>query len=390
MFAVWSGINESSHQITTIESLLEKDSIDRQSVLAKQSDYGSAAYYSFHLTYSTPSAFAFSAMGQRDIYPWKHRVRMLAIEGQIYETDAGNPELSFLGRFDFAFLVSVLMPLFVIFLLHDLRSAEREAGRYDLLVTTAGRQQSLWIARAFILCSTLGVALLIPLIISALITQVSLVSMSQIVLVVIGHLIFWALLAFVFSASKLAIKQSSAQIASVLLSIWLVVTVLVPVVSDLAIDEMVHSPSGGDIVLTQREAVNDAWDLPFAATWDEFLKVHPQWKDNTEMSSQFEWKWYYAFQQVGDQKANSLSQAYRSATLEKDRLAGLFAFVSPPMLTQRLMSSIAETDTLAAMRYEQKVRDYHQALRLFYYPLLFTESDFDLDEMSELPQFSNF
>ena len=389
VFAVWSGISETRFQLNTIDRLQEKDDIDRKSVLAKQKDYGSAAYYSFHLTYSAPSAIAFAAMGQRDIYPWKHRIRMLAIEGQIYETDADNPELSFLGRFDFAFLVSVLLPLFVILLLHDLRSAEREAGRYDLLITTARKRQRLWLSRAIVLSSALAIVLLAPFVIGAMVTQAPLASVGLITLVVIAHLLFWMLLTLGFTASSVAAKQNSAQIASVLLSIWLVVTVLIPVGSDLAIDEMVESPNGGEIVLTQREAVNGAWDLPFNATWNEFLATHPQWKDKTQMGDSFEWKWYFAFQQVGDQKAEYLSKSYRTATLEKNTLAGRFSLMSPPMLTQRLMSSIAETDTNAAILYELKIREYHKELRDFYYPLMFNEKEFTLETLSGLPKFSN-
>ncbi len=389
VFAVWSGISETRSQINTIERLIEKDAIDRASVLAKQKDYGSAAYYSFHLTYSAPSDIAFAAIGQRDISPWKHRIRMLAIEGQIYETDADNPELSFLGRFDFAFLVSVLLPLFVILLLHDLRSAEREAGRYDLLISTSRSKQRLWLSRAIALCSALCIALLVPFIIGALITQAPLTSVGLITLVVIVHLLFWMVLALGVTASKFAAKQSSAQIASVLLSIWLVVTVLIPVGSDFAIDAMVENPNGGEIVLTQREAVNDAWDLPFNTTWGDFLTTHPQWEDKVQMGESFEWKWYYAFQQVGDQKAEILSKAYRTATLTKNTLAERFALMSPPMLTQRLLSSIADTDTNASIKYEQAIREYHKALRHFYYPLMFNEAEFTLETLSGLPQFSH-
>ena len=389
IFAVWSGISETRSQVNTIERLQQKDAIDRHSVLAKVKDYGSAAYYSFHLTYSAPSAISFAAMGQRDIYPWKHRIRMLAIEGQIYETDADNPELSFLGRFDFAFLVSVLLPLFVILLLHDLRSAEREAGRYDLLISTARKQQNLWLSRAIVLCLALVIVLLVPFAIGALVTQAPFASVGLITLVVIAHLLFWMVLTLVVTASKFAAKQSSAKIASVLLSVWLVITVLIPVGSDLAIDEMIESPNGGQIVLTQREAVNDAWDVPFDATWHDFIATHPQWKSKTQMGDSFEWKWYYAFQQVGDQKAEKLSKAYRTATLEKNKLAQRFALLSPAMMAQRLMSSIAQTDTNAAIQYELKIREYHKQLRNFYYPLMFNEKEFRLETLSGLPTYSN-
>lgn len=391
VFAVWSGIKESQAQTETINRLLDKDNVDRESVVSKQQSYGMAAYYSFHLTYDEPSELAFAAMGQRDVYPWKHRVRMLALEGQIYETDSDNPELSFLGRFDFAFLVSVLLPLFVILLLHDLRSTEREAGRYDLLIATAKKQKNLWFARATVLSLALATALLLPFIVGSIITGAPVAEVGLIIILVVAHLLFWMLLTLGYNASQRAMTQSSAQIASVLLSLWLMVTVLVPVTSDLIIDETVNSPNGGDIVLTQREAVNDAWDLPASVTWDAFLSTHPQWQGKTQMdSTSFEWKWYYAFQQVGDQKAEQLSQAYRDATQQKDELADLLSLLSPPMLTQRLMSSVAQTDTQAAMKYEQKIRDFHQALRNFYYPLMFNKAEYRLDAMAELPNFSDY
>ncbi|GAB2699098.1 DUF3526 domain-containing protein [Aliiglaciecola aliphaticivorans] len=390
IFAVWSGLSEMQSQSTTIERLKEKDKIDRDSVIAHQPDYGMAAYYTFNLTYSEPSSLAFAAIGQRDVYPWKHRIRMLAIEGQIYETDADNPELSFLGRFDFAFLISILLPLFVILLLHDLRSSEREAGRYDLLLTTAVKQKFLWFPRAFVMSSALGGVILVPFIVGAIISGASFVETAFTIMVVVAHILFWTLLIFWYTSSRLSSNQNSTKIASVLLSVWILVSVLIPVASDVAIDNMVTSPSGADILLTQREAVNDAWDLPESDTWDAFLADYPQWKDHIDMGPTFEWKWYYAFQQVGDKKVSELSKAYQQATLKKDTLAGKFALLSPPMLTQRLMSSLAKTDTRAAMQYEQDIRAYHEALRHFYYPLLFTRAEYSLETMSTLPKFSDY
>jgi len=252
-FSVWSGITETQAQENTIERLLEKDKLDRTKALEKQSSYGGAAYYSFHLTYFPPPPLAFAAMGQRDIYPWKHRVRMLALEGQIHETDADNPELSFLGRFDFAFLVSVLMPLFVILLLHDIRSSEREAGRFDLLVVTARNQHTLWTARALVLSTALMLALLLPLFIGAVIMQVSLSKVGVMALITFGNLVFWGAVTIFVGKLMTMRGQSSPRIASALLALWLVLAVIVPVVSDTTINKAVKSPNGGDLLLLQRE-----------------------------------------------------------------------------------------------------------------------------------------
>ena len=136
VYAVWAGMAEVKLQRESIAWLQEQDSIARDQALQKQSDYGGVAYYSFHLTYDAPSYLAFAAMGLRDETAWKHRIRMLALEGQIYERDAGNPVFALVGRLDFAFLMAVIWPLVLIMLMHDLKSSERIAGRYNLLVST--------------------------------------------------------------------------------------------------------------------------------------------------------------------------------------------------------------------------------------------------------------
>ena len=67
-------------------------------------------------------------------------------------------------------------------------------------------------------------------------------------------------------------------------------------------------------MLTQREAVNGAWDKPVEAKWEKFIGTHPQRADYTaydpKRDGSFNWKWYFAFQQVGDESASELSSAY--------------------------------------------------------------------------------
>ena len=100
------GLQESDSELAMIDRIKTLVAEDREYNLAQQNDPGGAAYYVFHFTYDPPSSLAFAARGTRDELPWKHRLRMLALEGQIYETDAGNPELSKIGKLDFAFVAA--------------------------------------------------------------------------------------------------------------------------------------------------------------------------------------------------------------------------------------------------------------------------------------------
>jgi ABC-2 type transport system permease protein len=385
-FAVLTGLSEVNQQRETIQRLKLADEIDRKEAQEKYDSPGMLAYYTFHLTYSEPSDLAFAALGERDIYPWKHRVRMLALEGQIYESDSQNPELAQAGKIDFVFVISALSPLFIILLFHDLIASERNSGRYDLLLSTAKSKYALWWSRGSVRFFSLLVCLMLPFYIGALISATGISSILIVTAWCIAYLAFWTTLA-VWLGKKVA---SAPRIASGLIACWVLLTFVLPILSDLIINHSVESPKGGDILLVQREAVNDAWDLPVSVTMQDFVAVHPDYKGYQHVGESFDWGWYYAFQQVGDQKAADLSRGYRAAAAKKQELAAYATFISPPLLLQRKLTRLAQTDALAAFEYEQQIREFHRALRLVHYPWLFNHTEFDKAQLTLLPQFDNF
>jgi ABC-2 type transport system permease protein len=380
--AVTLGLIEIDNQRKELADLQTLDAAERAVVLAEQSDWGSAGYYTFHLTADAPSDFAFAAIGKRDVSPWKHRVRMLALEGQIYETDASNPDFALIGRFDFAFIASLLAPLFVIFLLFDLRSGERAAGRLELLEASQG-QRSLWPIRAGLRIGLLTLAVVLPLWAGGLWSGASALIMLLATLAVALYLVFWGVVSLYLAKAK----WTSSVNLTVLLGVWLGLCAVLPAMLNTAIDRAVPLPDGGEIMLTQREAVNDAWDLPKAATMTPFIERHPDLAAYADVGESFTWNWYYAFQQVGDQTAEPLSQAYREGREKRDHLTGLASFISPATALERGLERLAKTDTRAALRYEDSVRDFHAELRDYYYPRLFEEREFSVDAAADLPQF---
>jgi ABC-2 type transport system permease protein len=140
--------------------------------------------------------------------------------------------------------------------------------------------------------------------------------------------------------------------------------------------------------MTQREAVNDAWDLPKATTMNAFWERYPEWNEYKLKEGSFDWSWYYAFQQVGDQKTEPLTMAYREGRLERDRLAGILSLLAPPILLERSLQALAKTDFSAAIAYEDRVRDFHKELRDFYYQKMFREEAFDNKLLKYLPVFA--
>ena len=379
------GRAEVERQQSSIDRMRVMDVTERADLIDTFEDYGSAAYYNFYATWDEPSELAFTALGQRDVAPYMLRVRMLALEGQIYETDTLNPELGLSGRFDYEFVVAFLLPLFIVFLLHDLISSERESGRLPLLTATAGSGVRLWVPRAGLRALAALVCVLLPLWAIAAADGVGAWQSARVSAIVIVQIAFWSAITLWLAR----LPKPSSAIAAMLVSVWLVLSLLVPLVAKTLVDRASPVVEGADIALLQRETVNDAWDLPKAATMDRFFEAHPEWSNTRPITEQWHWKWYYAFQHVGDMTAEGLSTNYRRSIAERDRLSGFAALLSPAVAVQRAMQRVARTDVAAALDYDRSIRDYHASLRQFYYPRLFDERPFDAEDLTEAPSFDS-
>jgi len=383
-FSVWTGTEEINQQRETISRLIKADQIDREDVIDKKSDYGSMAYYTFNLTYSPPSELAFAALGSRDSMPWKHRIRALALEGQIHESDTGNPEMALTGRIDFNFMISILAPLLVILLLHDLKASEMKNGREELLSVTSRKKNSIWLSRVFVSIFSISICLLIPFWIASVINMAGLGPVLLVSFLTAAHIALWAFICY-WASKK---SRSAPHIASGLLGAWLLVTFIIPAGSSVFIERTVTGPQGGEILMAQREAVNDAWEIPIEITMAEFVKTYPEWKGHTSMDGLFDWKWYFAFHQVGDQKVQPLVSSYRKMIEKRYDNAGWVSLVSPATFVSRTFTRLANTDPISAWEYEDRVRAYHTSLKEYFYPYLFKKVEFDKRELDKLPKYN--
>ena len=380
VLAVGMGLRHVELQREEIRVLQSSTLADLEASVIGQPDPGSAAYYGFRLVYDPPSNLAFAARGVRDDLPWKHRLRLLALEGQIYENDPGNPELGQAGRIDYAFLISVLSPVLVILMLHDVVGQERRQNRYDLLAATSGNAGTLIRWRAGLRSALLAVALLLPFVVAALWSGARPLLVLQLVAVTLVYIVAWGAVV-VWTARRAA---SAATTATILLGLWTLTVLVVPLAAGAIAERSVPVPQGGEILLQQRETVNDAWDLPEEVTMDAFAASHPELADHTTLAAGFDWKWYFAFQQVGDESVADVSKALREGIRSRDEIMAKVAWIAPPLLVDRLFTRLARTDMAAFQRYDACVRDYHASLRHAHYPMLFGQEPFDAAEMVKI------
>lgn len=383
--SVWAGMAEISRQKETIARIQPQQAADVAAIakwVSKEGDAGNAAYYTFHATWDNPSPLAFAAIGQRDVAPYILRVRALGLEAQLYESENYNAELALPGRFDWAFVLTYLAPLFVIVLLHDLKSGEREASRFTMLVAMARSEAGLWRRRIVLRLGLLWLVLVLPFAAGALLSGANFGGTLLFLAVAAAYLVIWTALCLLVGRNG----WSSVTNAATLAASWLVLTLILPALAHLGINAAVPVRQGVELTLEQREKVHSGWDRPKEETMQAFFKVHPEWQNTKLVEGGFHWKWYYAFQHLGDLAAAPQAKAYRAGLKTRDQWTSRIGFVLPAVGVQSLLHRAAQTDLRAGLAYQDRIRAYHKRLRRFYYPYLFNETPFREAEFGKLPK----
>jgi ABC-2 type transport system permease protein len=181
-------------------------------------------------------------------------------------------------------------------------------------------------------------------------------------------------------------QRSSSFNAVVLLGVWLGLLVLVPSLLNVYVTAARPVPQGLALTMQQREAIHGGWDQPKAETMTRFFVDYPQWRDTTTIKERFVWRWYYAFQYLGDKSAAPQATAYAQGLRQRYDLVGRLAWLSPAIVLQTSLNALAGSDLPAHLAFQQSATRYHDALRAFYYPFLFGQRPFTHADYSREPQ----
>lgn len=386
LLAVWSGLREVARQQQTIARLadLQQQDLAAQALKhGRSGDAGSAAYYTFHSSWDPPSPAAFLALGLRDAAPYVLRIRALALQAQLHEGESFNPELALAGRFDFAFVLVYLAPLFLIALLYELVSGERRAGRLGTLLALPGGGRGLWLRRAGLRVGLVFACLVLPVLAGAACSGLPLPALASVLLCTAAYLAFWSGLSLCLAAGG---RSSAAQALS-LMGCWALLTLVLPTLAQAVLARAVPVHQGVDLMLAQRQAVHGAWDLPREATLAQFFRSHPEWRQTAPLPAGFHWKWYYAFQQLGDERVAPQVADYRQGLIARQAWTERLGWLLPGVGVQAALHRQAETDLRAQLAYQDAVAEFHARLRAFYYPFLFQERRFTPEDFAAQPVF---
>ncbi len=358
-------------------------------------DAGEVAYYVAHLVIDQPGVWRFLSPSNNRA-PQVQRIRMLGIQGQLYDSENINPQRAISGAFDYVFVVVYLLPLFCIALCFDLRASESESGRLPLLQLMRRSRCRFWIQRVMVRWLLVVLMCIAPLLIGLALlmwtadlpaTLQSVIEFMSITVGVLLYAAFWVALCFGLSLIWRQMRASTCAMAS--LVVWLTLCVIAPQLAHDVIAKAYPTSDAALIALAQRKAVGDAWDLPKSTTFARFFETHPEWKDTAPVLTRFHWKWYYAFHQVADESVEPLVLRYQFAMQRRLQVERNLAYLLPPLALQTVLARISQNDLQHRLEHQAKVKSFHTRLRRFFYPYCFNEVPFYSSDFDQMPRFAD-
>lgn len=365
-------IEAQRENISRVEQL-ENEGIEHILHLAKDDHTaGTQLYYMLFHTYNPPSEWAAFTLGQRDVLNYNIKMKILALEGQIYDNELTNPLSLLVGNLDLSFVFIYLFPLLIIALGFNLISEEKESGVWVMIRTTGISVLKFTfyklLVRWVLVITLMSVLLLLALFIfdAGFGWEFLAIWGGSLVYVSFWFGILWLVNAF---------NKNSNINATLLVSVWIIVCLLIPALGNTIINTTTPIHEAMETTLIQREAYHEKWDMKKSVTMDKFYKEYPEYqKYKISEEAYYVAGWYFAMQYVADKEAEPTSQQMEQKLIERQNKAEIFGNFLPTVGVQRLYQSLAKTDLETHLEYLKSVRKHHKAIREYFYPYVFKET----------------
>lgn len=334
-------------------------------------EMGSLLYY-LKFAYINPTApMAGLAIGQRDINSSIQNPTIRAIEAQRYDTDIRNPYLSMLGNFDLNFVIIYLFPLVIIACCFNLYSEEKEQGAWPLIMSQGISTRKYLLLKISVPYLFTSLLLLLLCLFSVWVLQIPLEkSLATFTLSNWLYISFW----FAVNLFVVSFFKNSSTNAIILLSIWLLLTLLLPAAINNHITRQYPVPESLSSMLKQRDGYHKKWDIPMDSTLNQFFKEYPQYASYKWNKDSYNWLWYYAMQHLGDAEAHRDSELFINKLHEREQLSKTISRMVPTLYTQLQNIELAQTSLANHLQFLDSTTHFHERLRKYFYPKIFTSA----------------
>ncbi len=326
-----------------------------------------------------PAPLAPIALGQRALLPQSVRVSTSVHLTAARETDSpmSGPTRLATGTFDPSFLFVVLLPLVVIALSYELLAGERERGTLAMLLSQPITQRSLVLGKALARAVLVSLVTLLSGLIGLWLAGADLSAPSAWL-----HVLWYALLlvawAFIWFTAAVAVNSrggNSASNALALIGIWLVVVVVIPGLSAVAVDSVYPAPSAIELISEAREAAQE-----IESELNDVTGRH----DDTNKRADYGERVVAIQNRLAARSAPVLDEL-RERRSERRHFMERLQYISPAIVVARALEDIAGADAARHAEFEAQVEAYHKTLRAFFSERIVRRAKLTADDLDQLP-----
>jgi ABC-2 type transport system permease protein len=311
------------------------------------------------------------SIGQRDVNLGIQQITIRTLEEKKYDSDLHNPASIAMGNFDFSFVLIFLFPLLIITFCYNIISEEKENGTWALVRTQGIHTTNLiwkkFLVRYLFIIFSLVFLLLLSVFIIPLPLNAAFLAFTALS---IGYCSFWfALCAWVVSWQK-----NSNTNAISLLTFWLLLTIIIPAGVNNFLVTNYPVPEAFGTAVANRDGYHRKWDESKEHTMEKFYAHYPQFKKYTLPKQEFNWLWYYAMQQMGDDDAATQSNAMQQKLTQRNNWSNSIGYFIPTIHTQLQSNAIAQSGLENQMQFLAGTTKFHEEKRLYFYPKIFEDA----------------
>ncbi|MGH9631627.1 MAG: ABC transporter permease [Bryobacteraceae bacterium] len=335
-----------------------------------------------------PTALAPLSIGQSDLYPGYFKVSVRSKDAFVNNDELENPINLLAGRFDLAFVIVFLVPLFVIALSYNLLSQEREQGTLAMVLSQPVSFRLLLAGKVAVRAGLLvGIIIAVPLL-GLLASGVDLSDSRTLSLFLLwsAAVIVYGLFWFFLAVTVNAFGSASSTNAVTLSAMWLLLVLILPSALNIAITTAYPVPSRVELINELRAASNSATSRG-SQLLAKYYEDHPELVSNSSADLADFTSRLMAVQQDVDRRMMPVMQRYDEQLVRQQRAVQRFRFLSPAIIMQEALNDIAGTGLERYRHFLRLVDGYHKQWQAYFLPRIFEQAQMTTEDYEQLPRF---
>jgi len=333
---------------------------------------------------------AIFSVGQSDVLTNNAGIAISTLQRTEADKDGFENPLSFLsGKFDLAFVVVYLLPLFVLAMSFNLLSGERENGTLQLLLANPLSLKNLLMAKvtahSLLLFGIVTVAVIIGILLSVQSFGGGFwLKFLLLLALVLAYTAFWFAIAvlinsFGFSSASNAVAASAA---------WLILVLILPTLLNVYTSAVYPVPPRSEVVAAIR-GVNLDMRRDGEKLLTEFYQDHPELipKDGKTDTKDLGLAFVYV-QREQKKRVSEVEIRFDEQLGKQQNLVKNLRFLSPSIIAQEAINDIAGTGLERYTRFRRQTKEFDKIWDAYFSAKIFRNEMLTAEEFEQIPRFS--